>query len=102
MLDQIPSTQKIVQTLSVILPRTRFVLLLITMLFFIYSIVGMELFCFLRHSKEIDGFNQSYEDFASALFSLIKFSTLEWPIDQIRDAMRTSQPNFVCFEISTY
>ena len=59
-LDEIPYTQKIVQTLSIILPRTRFVLLLIAVLFFVSSIVGMELFCFLRYNKEIDGFNQSY------------------------------------------
>ena len=60
MLDEIPYTHKITQTLSIILPRTRFVLLLIAAVFFVYSIVGVELFCFLRHSQEIDGFNQSY------------------------------------------
>ena len=91
-----------VQTLSIILPRTRFVLLLIGVFFFVFSIVGMELFCFLRPNQEIDGINQSYEDFFSALSALLKFSIMEAPIEQIKDAMQTSQPNFVCFEISSY
>ena len=101
-LDEISFTQKIIQTLSTILPRTRFALLLIGVLFYIYSIVGVELFCFMRYNQEIDGTNQSYDDFPSAFFTLIKFSTLEAPIDQIRDAIQTSQPNFVCFEISSH
>ena len=102
MLDDIPFTRKIIQTISVILPRTRFVLFLIGALFFIYSILGMELFSFLRYNEEIDGFNQNYDDFLSAFFALIKFSTLESPINQIQDGIQTSQPNFVCFEISSY
>ena len=102
MLNEIPLTQKVTQTLSSILPRTRFVLLLIAVLLFVYSILGMELFCFLRYNEELDGFNQNYDDFLSALFTLIKFSTLESPINQIRDGIQTSQPNFVCFEISSY
>ena len=76
MLDEILFTQKAIQTLFTILPRTRFALLLIGVLFFIYSIVGVELFCFMRYNEEIDGLNQSYDDFLSALSALIKFSTL--------------------------
>ena len=102
MLDDIPFTRKIIQTISVILPRTRFVLFLIGALFFIYSILGMELFSFLRYNEEIDGFNQNYNDFLSAFFALIKFSTFESPINQIQDGIQTSQPNFVCFEIASY
>ena len=102
MLDEIPFTKRIIQTLSIILPRTRFFLLLVGALFYIYAILGVELFCFLRNGNEIDGFNQSYSDFISALLSLVKFSILESPIDQIKDAMQTSKPNFICFEITTY
>ena len=101
-MDEIPFTQKILQTLSLILPRTRFVLLLVGVWLFMYAIVGVELFCFLRHNQEIDGVNQSYEDFFSALSALLKFSILESPVDQLKDAMQTSQPNFVCFEIPSY
>lgn len=60
MLDEIPFTQKMLQTLSAILPRTRFVLLLACVLFFVYTIAGVEMFSFLRHNQEIDGINQSY------------------------------------------
>lgn len=53
---------------------------------FIYSIIGMELFAFLKPSTEIDEFNQNYTEFFSAIFALIKFSTMESPINQISDA----------------
>ena len=33
---------------------------------------------------------------------MLKFAILESPLDQIRDTVQTSQPNFICFEISSY
>ena len=75
-------------------------ILLIT--FFIYSIFGMELFCFLRHNNEIDAYNQNYESFINAFLSLVKFSTMESPIEQIKDTSQTLQPNFVCFTVTNY
>lgn len=62
----------------------------------------MELFSFLRFSVELDQHNQNYTNFGSALFALIKFSTMESPIQQIIDAAQTTGPNFVCQEISSY
>ena len=62
----------------------------------------MELFCFLKHNNEIDAFNQNYESFVNALFALIKFSTMESPIEQIKDTSQIFQPNFVCFQITSY
>ena len=32
----------------------------------------------------------------------MKFSTMESPIEQIVDAARTFQPNFICFEINNF
>ena len=62
----------------------------------------MELFSFLRPSTELDEYNQNYTDFSSALFALIKFSTMESPIAQISDAAQTLGPNFACEEIYSY
>jgi hypothetical protein len=43
----------------------------------------MEFFAFLRPHKELSTFNENYVQFSTALFALIKFSTVESPIDQI-------------------
>ena len=32
----------------------------------------------------------------------MKFSTMESPIEQIKDASQTMQPNFICHEINNY
>ena len=84
-------------SIATILPRTSNILLIICITLFIYAIIGMELFSYLRPSTELDEYNQNYTDFGSALFALIKFSTMESPIQQIIDAAQTNQPNFVCF-----
>ena len=77
-------------------------MMILAITLFIYSIIGMEMFCFLKHNHEIDAFNQNYESFVNALLALIKFSTMESPIEQIKDTSQTFQPNFVCFSITNY
>lgn len=67
-----------------------------------YTIIGMELFSYLRPNIQIDIFNQNYTNFSTALFALIKFSTLEAPFQQISDAAQNMTPNFICQEINTY
>ena len=62
----------------------------------------MELFSYLKFSTELDAYDQNYTDFGSALFALIKFSTMESPIQQIIDAAQTCSPNSICMEIFTY
>lgn len=101
MLNEITFARKLMNAIATILPRTSNILLLIAITLFIYTIIGMELFSYLRPSVELDAFNQNYTDFGSALFALIKFSTMENPIQQIIDGAQTSQPNFICFEIFT-
>ena len=97
MLDEIPLTHKTINALLTVLPHALNVLIIVLVLLTIFSVIGVELFCFLKHGNEIDAFNQNYESFYSAFFSLIKFSTMESPIEQIKDASRTFQPNFICF-----
>lgn len=89
--------RKLLNAIATILPRTSNILLLIAITLFIYAIIGMEMFSYLRPNVELDVFNQNYSNFSSALFALVKFSTMENPIQQISDAAQISQPNFVCF-----
>lgn len=89
-------------SLVTVLPQTTNIALIIFVTLFIYAIIGMELFSFLRPNIELDTFNQNYTNFSSALFALIKFSTMESPIQQISDAAQTLSPNFVCVDIYSY
>ena len=102
MLDEIPFAKKLLNTIVSVLPYTSNILLMLCTTLFIYAIIGMELFSFLKPSIELDTFNQNYTNFSTALFALIKFSTIESPIQQIADAAQEMTPNFICSPIYTY
>jgi hypothetical protein len=101
-LDTIPFAKKLLNTIVSVLPNTSNILLMICLTLFIYAIIGMELFSFLKPNIELDTFNQNYTNFSSALFALIKFSTLESPIQQISDASQGMDSHFICSDIYTY
>ena len=97
-----PFAQKVFQTIFSIFPRILNLLMILAITLFIYSALGMEMFCFLKNNNELDFFNQNYASFINSLFALLKFSTMEEPIEQIKDTSQTLQPNFVCSQITSY
>ena len=68
----------------------------------LFTFLGMSLFPYLRPNTELNQFDQNYRTFFKALFSLLKFSTWEAPIDQIINASQPMAPNFICFQINTF
>ena len=76
-LDQVPFAQKVFQTIFSIFPRILNLLMILAITLFIYSDLGMEMFCFLKNNNELDFFNQNYASFINSLFALLKFSTME-------------------------
>lgn len=64
---------------------------------YMYAILGMELFSFLKPGEELDESNQNYHDISKALFSLMKFSQMESPIAHIQDASQALAPNSICY-----
>ena len=68
----------------------------------IYSYIGVELFAYLKTNTELEDYNQNYRNFNMAIFSLIKFSTWEAPIEQISNAAMEMSPNRICFEVNNY
>ena len=76
-LDQVPFAQKVFQTIFSIFPRILNLLMILAITLFIYSALGMEMFCFLKNNNELDFFNQNYASFINSLFALLKFSTME-------------------------
>ena len=89
--------KKMMNSLISVLPQTTNLLIIMLCTLFIYTIVGMELFSYLKINAELNSYDQHYRNFETALFSLIKFSLNENPIDQLSDAAQHSGPNFVCF-----
>lgn len=88
--------------LSLIIPKTIPNLIFLIAILVLYSIIGMELFAYLRPNTELNEFDQNYTTYFKSMFALIKFSTWESPIDQITNAAQELSPNFVCYEITTY
>ena len=72
-----PFAQKVFQTIFSIFPRILNLLMILAITLFIYSDLGMEMFCFLKNNNELDFFNQNYASFINSLFALLKFSTME-------------------------
>lgn len=70
--------------------------------FFVYAVIGIQLFAYLRPGPELNEFDQNYQTFSSSIFALIKFSLWESPINQIIDAGRTLSSDFICFDILSY
>lgn len=76
--------------------------MLIFLTLFTYGVIGVYFFGYLKISLELNEFDQNYTDLKSSIYALIKFSTLESPIQQIIDSTATVEPNSVCFDIYSY
>lgn len=88
--------RKLLNSLISILPQTSNLLILNLTVLFIYTIIGMELFSYLKTNSELNSYDQNYWNFENAIWSLVKFSLMEAPIDQLSDAAQSLGPNFVC------
>ena len=51
MLDEIPLTHKMLNTLLTVIPHTLNAFLVLVVLLVIFSVLGVELFCFLKHGN---------------------------------------------------
>ena len=101
-IDKISFVNKLLNSLFTIFPQTANIFLIIIITLFTYAILGMELFSFLRPRNQLNDFDQNYKNFHSALFALVKFSTMESPIQQLSDAASEMSPDWVCFKIDSF
>lgn len=101
-LSEFTFMRKLFNSLVTVIPQTINILLIILTVFFIYSVIGMELFSYLKFNTELNQHDQNYRDFSSSVFALVKFSLNESPIMQIINAGQEISPNFVCFDINSY
>jgi hypothetical protein len=75
-INDIKFVKKMTSSLIRVLPQTKNMLLIILAVLYIYTIIGMELFSYLKFNTELNSFDQNYTTFSQALYSLIKFSTM--------------------------
>lgn len=101
-MNGIDFVRKMINSLLTIFPQTANIWLLIFVVLFSYATIGIYFFGYLKISPELNEFDQNYTDLPSAIYALIKFSTLESPILQIIESTSGIEPNSVCFDMYTY
>jgi len=101
-MNDIDFVRKMINSLVSIFPQTSNIWLLIFVTLVSYGVIGVYFFGYLKISPELNEFDQNYTNLPSAIYALIKFSTLESPILQIIESTATMQPNSVCFDLYSY
>lgn len=85
-----------------IFPEAIMTFLLVIILLLIYAIIGVDLFCYLKPQKDVDGERIGFHSVGKAFVTLTKIVTFEEWYKIIADCVRHIQPNFVCSEIKSY
>lgn len=99
---RIHSVKQIYDTLFHVLPTLLNMLLLIILILYMYSIVGMDIFSYLKPQKNINGYDMNFQSFAIAFFTLVRVASSETWYLIFADTARKMQPNFVCESVNTY
>jgi hypothetical protein len=75
---------------------------LLAIVLFIFSVLGMYLYPFIKQTSEGISEHSNFTSFLQSFFTLFKCSTGEnWNSVQA-DAARTINPSFICFDISSF
>ena len=94
--------KRIFETLSYVFPEVASLLALLMIVFIIYSLIGVDLLCYLKPQKIIDGKNIHFKNFYMAFYSLLRVATGEQWFLILNDSTRKISPNFICIHISDY
>ena len=77
-------------------------LLLIIIILLIYSIIGIDFFCYLKPTNHINQFKVNFRSIGRTFVTLTRIITFEEWHNIFADCLRQIQPNFVCHEIKNY
>lgn len=95
------SLRIIFETFIVTLPQMAIIGGLLTIILFMYAVLGLNLYPYLKRNQGITA-DANFTTLLTSFFTLFKSSTGEsWDV-VLADTTRSSQPNNVCFPISTY
>ncbi|KAL4475095.1 hypothetical protein ABPG74_001791 [Tetrahymena malaccensis] len=94
--------KKTLNILFYILPEIAPVAGLLLYLIYMYALIGMQIFPFIKVQNTLNGYDQHFKTFNTAVFTLIRVASGEQWFYVVNDAVRQQQPNFVCQDISNY
>ncbi len=72
------------------------------LILYIYTIIGMDIFAYLRPQKAVNGYDVDFKTFPRALFSLFRVMSAESWFLIVSDCIRERSPNFACADVYTY
>ena len=99
---RIQSVKQIYDTLFHVLPTLLNMLLLIILILYMYAIVGMDIFSYLKPQSVLDGIDMHFRSFPISFFTLIRVASSESWFLIFSDAVRQIQSNFVCVRVTSY
>ena len=91
----------IFNTFLITLPSLGSIGLLLLLILFIYTILGVEMFSMLRRQNTIDEW-ANFEGFTESFFTLIRVATGEGWNFVMDDMLRQQQSNFICVKMTKY
>ena len=94
--------QRLFHTIFFVLPSLSNIASLMCLILYIYTIVGMDIFSYLRPQKSVNGYDVDFKTFPKALFSLFRVMTAELWFLIVNDCTRERAPNFACIDVRNY
>lgn len=67
-----------------------------------YSLIGVELFAYLKPQQYVNGIDIHFKDFFFSFYSLMRVVTTDGWFTIVADCSRQMEPNFTCVPVNTY
>ncbi|CAD8058415.1 unnamed protein product [Paramecium primaurelia] len=94
--------ERLFHSIFSVIPNALSMLYIMFVFLFIYTSLGIDMFCYLRPQKYIDDFDVHFRKFTTAMFSLVRVASSELWWELLVDALHTRSPDFACIEIDDY
>lgn len=94
--------QRIFHTLFFVLPSLANIVSLMMLILYIYTIISMDIFSYMRLQNTVNGYDVDFRTFPKALFSLFRVTTGELWFLIVSDCIREQAPNFACMDVASY
>lgn len=101
-IGKIEFLKKIFITIKCILPQAANLLLLLIIFMVMYSLIGVELFAYLKPQQYVNGIDIHFKDFFFSFYSLMRVVTTDGWFTIVADCSRQMEPNFTCVPVDTY
>lgn len=101
-IGKIEFLKKIFITIKCVLPQATNLLILLIIFMVMYSLIGIELFAYLKPQKYVNGIDIHFQNAYFSFYSLMRVVTTDGWFTIMADCGRARQPNFPCFSVKTY